>query len=336
MNRYKYAILDLSYIMMRNLFSVSRGKGVGEYTSGDLIKTIIWTINKMARDFGITADKCIMVYDKWSKEYQGYYRTYLLKGFYKSTREYMTPELLEKMKQDPSVTPEEIHEAELKCYQNQVKYEAKWGMVRDLKNLGVPCLGLDGYEYDDLAYLAACMLYGEDGGKKSVIVTKDSDLQYSLTPQMDYFKIPTSGSQPKIITYDEMYSTIPKSLTDRGVSLYMYKAFMDSLGMGHNDMTKTKKNYVDPEEAILRLLDGDYSVVDDIEVFNKQMESFDISKFPKLDEAKSIISKQFGTVGKLGGLDDFHNFCEKYKISGISDKYYSEFIGRFDQKLFTE
>lgn len=334
-NKYRYLILDSSYVITRNLFAISKGKEIGEYTEGDVMRMTIWTLNKLARDYGITADKILMVGDKWDPDLGGYYTTYLLKGKYKSDRVYINEDVVEQMRNDPNVTPEELHEAEIKLYQNQVKYKSKWGMVRDFKNIGIPSFFVSGWEFDNLAWLASCMLC--DSNKKSVIVTKDSDLQYALSPMMDYFRIPTGGSDPVIITYDEMYNTIPKSLRDRGISLYQYKAYSDSLGFGHNAMTSTRKSgCTDSEEIINKILDGDYSMVEDIETFEKQMTTFDISKFPRLEEAKKIVAEEFSTVGKIGSLNDFHDICNKYNITGVSDRYYSDFSNRFDPKLFTE
>lgn len=332
--RYKYAFLDMSYFLMRNMFAVSKGKKKGEFTAGDVIRCTIQSINKIPRDYGITADKFILVYDKWSKEFGGYYRTYLLKGLYKTSREYITSEKLEEMKNNPSISPEEIEAAELKLYSNEVRTKAKWGMIKELKNFGIPCIGVEGWEFDDLAYLAACMLYSQDD-KPSVIITKDSDLTYSLTPKMDYFRIPTGGSKPEVITYDEMYSNIPSELKGK-ISLYQYKAFLDSLGEGHNDMTKTRKNNINVTEAILRILNEDYSDIKDYDTFMKQYNSFSIENFPNLQQAQRIITNEIDRVGRLGTLEEFHKFCNDYEITGISDRYFSEFISRFDPKLFSD
>ena len=336
-NKYKYALIDLSYILMRNMYAASKGKNIGEYNEGDIIRITIQTLRKIVRDFGISADKFIMLYDKWDKQLGGYYRTWLLKDFvkYKGTRVYMTEEEVERMIASGEYTEEDILKAKLEAYQNQVKYKAKWGMISDLGKIGIPCFGVEGWEFDDLAWLTACQIYGQDNGKPSVIITKDSDLTYSLTPQMQYFKIPTGGSDPKIITYEDMYATIPEELKAKGISLYMYKAFLDSLGYGHNDMSSTRKSGISPTEAILKILQGDYSDVENVEAFKTQMKSFDLGGFPRLQEAKDLISTKLGTVGRLGTLDDFHKFCDKYKVSGITDKYYSEFIAGFDQKLFS-
>lgn len=334
MNRYKFALVDMSYVLMRNMFAIRGSKGVGEYHEGEVIRITIQTMNKIARDFGITADKVIFVYDKWDKEIGGYFRTHILKGEYKSTRVYMTEQLLEEYRADETKTAEEIKKAEEDLYFNNVKYKAKWGMVRDLKNIGIPCLGLDGWEFDDLAYLASCVLYGTSD-KPSVIITKDSDLLYSLSPQMDYFRIPVKGSEPKVVTYDEMWQTIPDSLKG-SLSLYQYKSYLDSLGEGHNDMTKTMKEGAKADETILQILKGDYSNVEDVELLERQLSTFDIEKFPRFNEALRIVNELFGTAGRLGSVQDFRAFCDKYKVDGISDRYFTEFVSRFDTKLFTE
>ena len=85
-NKYKYALIDNSYILARNHYGISAGKKAGEYTVGDLIKSCIYTLNKIPRDFGVTADKYVFICDKWSPDFGGYYTTHLLGGAYKDSR----------------------------------------------------------------------------------------------------------------------------------------------------------------------------------------------------------------------------------------------------------
>lgn len=339
-NKYKYGLIDLSYIMQRNLFAVSKGKGVGEYTAGEVIRITIQTINKVIRDYDITCDKFILVYDKWDKELGGYYRTWLLKPFvdYKGSRVYMTDEEVERMIASGEYTEEQIQKAKNEAYMNKVKYDAKWGMIKDMKNIGVPCFGLEGYEYDDLAWLSSCLMSDPEVNpekKKSIFITKDSDLLYSLSPMMDYFKLPTGGSAPKVVTYDEMYQTIPQELLAEGVTLYQYKSFLDSLGKGHNDLGDSGKKHIDVNQAILKVLKGDMSDIENPDFFNKQMESFDLTKFPRIQDAIKIVKEKYGTEGKIGTLDDFHKFCEKHGVTGISDTYFTNLMSKFDSKLFS-
>ena len=345
--KYEYAIWDLSYVMQRNMFGVSKDKKPGEYTAGDLIKSCIYTFNKVQRDFGITAEKHVLVLDRWDGD-KGYVTTQILGGAYKDNRgdidsekgkskpldTYMTREKFEQMKLDPDVSQEDLALAYEKLYKNEVRFDAKWGMVKDLKNFGLPSIGVPGWEFDNIAYLASMLLYGE-GRKHSVIITQDSDLTYALSPTMDFFKIPKSGQDPEIITYDQMWNTIPDSLKSR-MSLYNYKSYMDSLGLGHNQMRKTKRDYADPVRTIEKILDGDFSDVEDIDLFKLQLSTFDIGNYPRFEEARRNITDLLPTCGRLGSLQEWHQFCDKYGISGLSDNFFTTFISRFNPRLYTE
>lgn len=345
-NRYKYALVDMSYVLIRNLKAISSGKQVGEYNEGEVLRITIQTIKKIIREYGITADKYIFIYDKWDKEIGGYYRSFMIKDFveYKGTRVYVNEAYVRNLENqlaatDPTNLAEverlkkEIETAKKESYENLIKYKAKEAMINDLGKIGLPCLGLEGWEFDDLAWLSTCLLYNEQDNRSSIIITKDSDLQYSLSPRMDYFKIPTGKSTPKIITYDEMVKTIPQAISSRGVSLYDYKAYLDSLGTGHNDMKPTLLTRKPVDDVILSILDGDFSDVNK-DQFLAQFNSFDLHKFPKLDQAFKIINEDYKKCGHLGDLNQFHEFCDKYNIHSISDRYYQELINNFDPILF--
>lgn len=343
-NKYKYGLIDMSYLLSRNVFACAR-KGVGNFDAGDVIKMTIQTLNKIPRDYGITVDKYILVRDTWAKEFNGYYRTYLLGGKYKDSRVYMTDDMVEEMKKDPSKTEEEIQKAEMDAYINKVKMEAKKGLIYELNKFGVPCVGVSGWEFDDLAWLASCVLYENPAvtgrsPKPNVIITKDSDLQYSISPQMDYFRIPTGGSEPQVITYDEMCQKIPERLKAKGVSLYQYKSFMDSLGEGHNDMRRSLKHGVDPIDAIEHILNEDFSDLEDYDLFVNQYSTFSVEKFPRFQEAKDIVLNQIGKLGKLGTQTEFNTFCDKCGLKEDKyfsrEKFFSQFINRFDPKLFSD
>ena len=344
-NKYKYALVDLSYILARNAYMVAKNKKPGEYTPGEIIRLCIWSINKIPRDYNITADKFILVSDKWDESIGGYYTTYMLKGNYKSDRgdqnltkghgTYITNEVYEEMKKDPSISKSDLEAAEGKLYFNNTKQAAKYGMIKDLGSIGIPSILLPGWEYDNLAWLATNILYKDQDSKKSVLVTGDSDLLYSLSPKMDYFKLPLKGKNPKVVTYDEMYDTIPDDIKGK-ISLYNYHAMLDSLGEGHNMMRRTKISGTNGKRIVESLvLKGESSFIQDPELFRLQYGTFDITKYPGYDRAVELISS-LSKIGHYGNIDDFHKFIKKYNISGISDKYYSDFIERFDQKLFSE
>jgi len=338
-NNYYYGIIDLSYILARNMYSVSKDKKPGEYTEGDILTTTIWSLNKLARDFGISCDKLVMLADRWDGSMGGYFRNYLLRDVvqYKGSRKYMNEELLEEIRNNPKTTPQELEKAEAELYQNQTKTKAKWAMINDFKKIGIPVIMVPGWEADDLSWLFAGLAYGKTGGKKSVLITKDSDQMYSTTPELDFFKLPTNGSEPKVITYEEMYNSMPDEIKRWGVSLYNYNALQNALGVTHNDMGVSRKSHTNPIQVMLEVLKGDYHNIENRELFDKQLESYDISKFPRIEEACDLINNYLPGAGHYDGdLSNFHEFCKKYGVTKVSDKYFSEFIGRFDQKLFTE
>lgn len=337
MNKYQYLLVDLSLLLSRNVYAVSKGKEIGEYTSGEVVKMTLQTLNKIARDYKVTSDKIILLADSWDPEYNGYYRTYLLGGNYKDSRSWMTPEKYKEISETPGISESVIRKAEADLYQNQVKTEAKHILRTEAFKIGLPCLGVPGLECDDLFYIISSLLYSSGVTKKSVMVTKDSDCMFCTSPAVDYFRLPVGGSKPEIKTYDEIYVTsVPQELRDKGLSLYEYKSLWDSLDGGHNDMRRTRIQRTNLTKVISGILDGDYSGVKDIDLFKRQHQTFILDSFPMISQAVSEIIQKLPIIGHLGSLSEFHDFCDSYGVSGISDSYYTSFIGRFSQKLFTE
>lgn len=340
-NKYRYCFIDSSYLIRRNGWACSRGKQPGEYNSNDIVRMSIQTINKIARDYGITADKYLLVFDSWSREYQGYYKNTII-GTYKTDRKFETVEELKRMEQDPNVSKEELEKYANKLYENVQRNEAKKTM-KTLGKIGIPAIWTESFEFDDLAYMFGVFMSNED--KPSVIVTKDSDLMYCTTQMLDYFSLPTGGSKPVTITYQDMWSTVPEDLkqllvdnskNDFGSPLYFYGALINSLGESHNNLSVTKKPTVGRNEAIKRMLsNNDFSVLTDKDLFFKQLDTFKVFNFPKAIDAYQTICG-IKTIGHYASLDDFHNFCNSIGLSGISDSYYQGFLSRLDQKLFSE
>lgn len=338
-NNYGLALIDGSWLLTRNLYITTKDKTIEEMDPAETVRLTIQTIAKLSKDWGINAQKVILVWDKWSKIYGGYIRSWMLKDYvtYKGSRKFMTEKLLEEMKQDPNVTQEQIEAAERELAISRVKFVAKDIMVKDFPKIGIGSYYYDGFEFDDIASIASFQFYGDSRCTlPNIIVTKDSDLQYSTCPNCVWMSPPSGGvTDPKIITYEEMYYNIPEALREKGISLYMYNAYMNAAGfIGHNDMGVSKKTHTDPVETILKAMDGDFSDISNPEMFKAQLKSYDLSLFPGINIVKSDVDK-FMTTGHFGTLSDFHDFCEMNKITSISDRYYSNMISRFDQKLFS-
>lgn len=344
MAQYRNMYVDLSWILTRNLSMVTKNKKPEEMEYGEILRLTIQTIRKIGRDSGILADKIILVFDHWKEELQGYYRTKYLRDAgvaFKKSRAYYGEEELEKIKNDPSATPEMIAKIEYEVAKTKVKYLAKDAMFNDFPKIGLYTYRKEGYEFDDIVSTASLMR-GQTyklGEKKDIIVATDSDVRYSLSPGCDLFKPKIGNNSPeKLFTYEEMCKEIPQSLVDRGVNLYYYHAFRDCLGYGHNDLVNSRKQYADFEQTVLKLLDNDFSNIkpDMIDLFKAEYATFNISTFPEFDQLQKDIAELFNTKGKIGSLDDFHSICKKHGIKNISDSYYLDFTSTLDERYYCE
>lgn len=341
-NRFNYLLIDASYILTRNLFIATKDKKPEEMNPGEVCRITIQTISKLYKDWFCSGDKPILIFDEWLRtgdpNTSGYYRSIMIRDYvaYKGSRKFITQAMVNEMREDPNITPEELAKAEHELASNKCKFEAKKIMKEQFRQIGIPCFSYPGYEADDIFCLASFLLNGSSE-KLNVLVSKDSDLSYSLSPGTCQFLVPLKGKAPEFVYYDTMYYKIPQELRDRGMSLYMYHAFCDSLGItGHNDNLKTIKRGVNGVQAILHILDGDYSDVENIPAFQAQMKSFDLSNFPDLDKVQSMILNDFPKAGHIGTIPEFRDFCDRNKIEGITDRYYSAFSERLDQRLYSE
>jgi 5'-3' exonuclease len=337
-NKYNYAFIDGSFLLTRNLWVATKDKKTfEEMDSGEVIRITLQTINKLYRDYEVGSDKALLIFDEYNRDLGGYIRSYMIKDYvqYKGSRKFVTEQTIEDMKADPNTKPEDLEKAIHELAVNKIKFMTKKIIKEELKNIGIPYFSWPGYEFDDIATLASFGLNGKTS-KPNVIVTKDSDLSWSVCPGCDQFLLPTRGSDPKVVTYNEMYYKIPEVLRNNGLGLYMYHAYCDSLGItGHNDNLKTIKSGHDGTQAILNIMNGDYSDVEKVDAFKAQMRSFDLSCFPQVDRVNDMIFNDFPKVGKIGTVEDFREFCTKFNVKGISDSYYKGLSERFDVKLFS-
>lgn len=336
-NNYGLAFIDGSWLLTRNLYITTKDKTIEEMDPVDTVRLTLQTISKLSKSWGITAQKIIIIWDKWSKIYGGYIRSWMLKDFvtYKGSRKFITERVLEEMKNDPNVTPEQLNAAMRELAISKIKFKAKDIMINEFPKIGICSYFYEGYEFDDIASLASFQLY-RDSGLPNIIITKDSDLQYSTCPNCVWMCPPSGGAtEPTIITYNDMYYKIPEALRNRGMSLYNYNAYMNAAGfIGHNDMGVSKKRNTDSVETILKILDGDYSDLHNKDMFEAQLKSYDLSLFPGINIVRQDIDN-FYSMGHYGTLNDFHEFCMKNGVTQISDNYYTNMISKFDQKLFS-
>lgn len=323
-NKYRYNLIDGSYLITRNLSVLHYNylNSGQEYTSGDLIKMVIWSVNKLSRDCGITADKVILLHDKWE-----YHRTKMLSGDYKDNRVYITDEDAAKIED-----PEEKKKAEIEAMKNRIKQQAKYKIISELGNYGIASFSKSGFEADDLSYIWSSLLYNSD--KKSVITSRDSDWKFWTNPMVDNFRLGKGKLPPELITYDDvMRSEMPENLVGR-LSLYDYKSYFDSIEGSHNNMRRTRKDKLKTNDIIEKILNGEdvRDLFDDYDRFKLQYSTFKVENFPEFDKVINMFY-YIDKSGKISSAEEFRNFADTNGI-GISNSYYQKFTNSLDPSLY--
>lgn len=329
-NNYTLIIIDGSFLLSRALFAITRGKDPTEVKPGELMKVNLQTINRLGRDWRISGSKIIIVWDKWSEKYGGYIRHHMLRDHlvYKGSRKFVSSDDL------IGLSGETLEKAKRELALNELKRETKEAMIKEFPKLGIQCYYFPGYEFDDIATIASFEFSGKTEFP-NVIVTKDTDLTYSLSPGCHFFKLPTYGSEPKIVTYEDMVQTIPAGLRSRGVGLYQYGAMLNSAGfLGHNDLIVTKKRGVDQEKTLEEILVGDYSGLKDPDLYKLQYSTYNIPAFPEYPAVLEGVHK-FLTDGSSGSTFEFERVKREYEIEDIDKEYYLSIISRFDERYFS-
>jgi hypothetical protein len=344
MNNYRFGYVDLSWILTRNFYMISKKYGVDPHVVGETLKLTIQTIGKILRENDFTVEKIIFVGDRWKPEIEGYYRTKILRDSgiqFKAGRKYYTEKGLEEVKADPNSSDADIKKYEIQLELYKLKSQAKELIMSEFPKIGFYTYRKEGYEFDDVVTMASFIRARDFDPltmKKDLIIAVDSDVSYSLSPGCDMFKPKVSSNPGRIITYDEMYATIPQEVIDAGFSLYQYHAMCDILGGSHNGLVSVKKMFKNTNETIIKMLKGDYSniVEGKLDQFNLQYETFNIWKFPEIDQLENDIITLFDKGGRIPSGQECMDFCNKYDVGIYSERYFTDIYENFDPKYYTE
>lgn len=339
LNEYKYLFCDATYMMRKNLavLQMQYDKEGTDYDVGTAAKMIFWNAKKLIRDYR-SADCIVMCHDVWGDG--GYIAGAVISNYqerlkregrsdeapegYKSDRKYYTEnDITEDM--DEETKKSILSDAK----RNKVKRELKNLMMNEFWKFGIINIGVRGYEADYLGYIFASLAFNED--KKSAIVSRDMDWMASSSPMVDFLKLPVGKAEFEVLTYNDALSQLAGPLPT-GMSLYQYMGYRDSLFGSHNHLTRTVRQGVKEYETILKVYNKDFSDIENYELFNVQLSTFNVDQYPRLNEVIDLY-KNIPTMGKLGSVEEFREFANKYKID-ISDKYYKDFTDRLDPMLY--
>lgn len=317
---YKYAIFDAQYFLTRNFMAMKNAPYLSE---DELVKSFFYSIAKYLRDF-VSADKVICLWDKWP-----YYSTTLLGDTYKGDRYYASEDELEGL--DPEKDKEEIERIEFELRVNKIKQNSKYWIINNLDKLGIVSFLKSGYEADNFAYIISKHLMSDD--RKSVIISIDSDWKYLISEKVDYAHSKTG----EIITLEDMNKEIPEGLD---ISLYKYKSIIDSLYGSHNNMLRslrtdlTSFNIKDCIESVLKGELTYFNSENELELFNKNLSSFNIDDYPEIDKVRKMMY-YLDKKGSIMDESEYSNF-RIFNNFKVSSDYYKSFSNSLNKSLYID
>jgi hypothetical protein len=207
---------------------------------------------------------------------------------------------------------------------NRIKNHAKYSICKFFPKFGLPVIISEGYEADDLAYIAAQNF--KDYDKKIAIVSVDSDWTFRINPNCDM--ITPKG---KVITYNDMITKVPE-----GWTLYEYHKYNDTLYGGHNDLHNTMNDEgsgLSLDELKSAIENDKSELFRDIDLVKLQLSTFDIYNFPDIDMITSLITEdRLDSIGSFYNLDEFSKNC----FFNVSRSYYAKFLSTINPELFNK
>lgn len=293
---YEYGFIDGSILLVRNFHAMKpllSRKDVGPEV---LVKSVLQSIFKLARE-KLQCERYFILWDK-----KPYHKTSFLvqdtgKSEYKTNRAQESEYLVKKMG------------------------EAKLIIMKIGDKLGLTSVQFDGWEADDLAYLAA--LQCENRSKRSVLISYDSDWRSWIRPNVDYYNL-MHNSVYKYESVIKLYPPID------GLTLFESKCYRDSLRGSHNNLkptVKSKYSHLRSAELIKMYRDGDYHCFENLELFRSQLRTFDMTTYPEY-ELTSKFLESHSKRGWVSSIEGFHSLLKEYKLvdsNAISDWVYSSY-----------
>lgn len=235
------------------------------------------------------------------------------------------------------------YENTLALYEQELEYEhikerVKKTIIKELSNIGMISLSYQGWEADDLALLYAQLLEKDDD--TSIIVSKDSDWEYLLNPNINLLRY----HRGEIYSYQQIYDTLPEEARRRGVGLYEYKAIVDSLYGSHNNYQNCAKNdYPFNWDEFLNGMveNGRTGSIDtlekycDTDIFLPQFKSFFIENYQDFhavkDEVNNLLHNKCGSIYQV---EEVKHFTNRVGLN-ISQNYYQGYYDILNKDRYT-
>lgn len=280
-SHYNIILFDGSFFLYRNQ-AVYR-----DATPSKLASSFMQSVVKLVRESNITFDVGFLAFDKGP-----YYRTQILKGEYKDSRDKFTQDEINEAKEvadnafgEDKAKLQARYEYMRSNFDKMVTRESAMDILSCLGDFGLTTLRYKGYEADDLARII-CDLYSD---KYSILLLSiDSDWIGNVRPNVDYLRVRHRGikdlyTKDTVKDYPYYIEMRDEGLEEMGLDWYL--EILESMGVGHNDMRKC----FDPNKPItigeivaswddLEKLRESHNF--DVDTFKRQVKTFKYKEFP--------------------------------------------------------
>lgn len=307
-----------------------------DFTAQDLIKQFIYTIVSFIRD-QYSCKKFILLWDT-----PAYHKLRYVPDF-KDGRHHYCQQTLDEwdIKSDPEGYLQEKEDYRI----DQIKSEAKWWIINNLKDFGMPSAWANGFEADDLAYIFSHNPDINSGSSKSAIVSADSDWLYWCSSNVDWIQY-NPRKKCDIWTYKDGMSDGEGKYEKLNLSLFEAKMWMDSTFYSHNDLKPTTScGWNDFEDLVNTARSGDYSMYSDPDRLHRNLNSFKIWDYPNIMEAmdriisavnKSALNSELYEVLKSRGLNISPSYAQGFVNMMDPITYPTISISDSDENLIAE
>lgn len=348
--KYKYFIVDAQLVLTRCYYML---KDSDRFGIKSLAESVFYLVAKAVKSVG-GAQKVILLWDKYP-----YHKNEIVSGSYKGDRKYLTEDDL-----DPTieVTDADIHRMKIylqlpadekldpkwdefkpimdkinkmqELEKERKKAAAKYYIINHYGNMGMPSLIREGWEADDWCQFISEYLEGDS--EISCSYTTDGDWPWFVTDSLHFIKIPKKGNELTIMDRQAVLNIMPLEVRD--MKFLHYRAILDSLAGGHNNLQATIKKGITRKKSWGMIIedivknDNLDEYVDDIEQYKINLKTHDLHSFPDADLVKQEVTN-IHTIGNVMSKDEFEEYRMMNGI-GIYSNYYSEFISGLNKELY--
>lgn len=340
-NKYKYMFFDAQIVLTTGMHALSNPRvNNGIVKKEELIKMFIQSVFKVVREVG--CDRPFLLWDS-----SPYHKSTILKeklGIedYKGDRGYQTQDDLDsvdakikELETSGDYTPEEMSELKKKYFDIlrqvtnfKIRTEVKYLLMSEFDQFGFTSISKKGYEADDIAALLS--RYLKNDPNRHLFITKDSDWDYLLQPNIDRYN--NFGRGERFKTYQqvmEFYHWLPTDFPEW--SLYDLKTEIDCLMGSHNNLKNTlTKGW--GNKPIREILDNFEESVQNKEVYYAQKATCDFSIYPDYEFIKECLP-WYSKKGGLSTANIFQEWCDKHKI-GLRSWAYKTIVNILDYELY--